>query len=215
MHDWHPIWFTLVVDDFGVKYVGQEHAIHLKTVIESYYPLSTNWTGDRYIGIHLDWDYSKCKVHLSMPGYVSKALKQFQHKTPDEPQHAPFPVRPITYGAKQQFATQASTTPPLDKKGKKFIQQVCGKILFLCQVVDSTLVCPISAIASQSAQPTQDTMNHTLQLLDYLATQEDTILTYHASNMILAAHSNASYLSEPKAHSRVGSHFFLSSRHST
>ncbi|KAL7480307.1 hypothetical protein ACHAW6_006005, partial [Cyclotella cf. meneghiniana] len=43
MHDWHPFWFTLVVDDFGVKYVGKEHAMHLKTVIESYYPLSTDW----------------------------------------------------------------------------------------------------------------------------------------------------------------------------
>jgi hypothetical protein len=29
--------------------------------------------------------------------------------------------------------------------------------------------------------------------------------------MILAAHSNASYLSEPKVRSRAGSHFFLSS----
>ena len=54
-------------------------------------------------------------------------------------------------------------------------------------------------------------MNHTLQLLDYLATQEDAVLTYHASNMILATHSDASYLSEPKARSRAGSHFFLSS----
>ena len=28
-HDTQPIQFTLVVDDFGVKYVGKEHAIHL------------------------------------------------------------------------------------------------------------------------------------------------------------------------------------------
>jgi len=29
-HDTRPIQFTLVVDDFGVKYVGEEHAQHLK-----------------------------------------------------------------------------------------------------------------------------------------------------------------------------------------
>ena len=29
-HDWRPIQFTLVVDNFGVKYMGKEHAIHLK-----------------------------------------------------------------------------------------------------------------------------------------------------------------------------------------
>ncbi len=54
-------------------------------------------------------------------------------------------------------------------------------------------------------------MRQTLQLLNYLATQEDAILSYHASDMVLAVHSNAGYLSKPKAHSRAGGHFFLSS----
>jgi hypothetical protein len=54
-------------------------------------------------------------------------------------------------------------------------------------------------------------MCHTQQLLDYLATQEDAVLTYNASDMILAVHSDASYLSKPKAQSRAGGHFFLSS----
>ena len=54
-------------------------------------------------------------------------------------------------------------------------------------------------------------MDQTHQLLDYVATQEEAVLTYHASDMKLAAHSDASYLSEPKARSRAGGHFFLSS----
>ena len=53
-------------------------------------------------------------------------------------------------------------------------------------------------------------MRYTLQLLDYLATQEDAVLSYHASDMVLAVHSDASYLSEPEARSRAGGHFFLS-----
>ena len=40
--------------------------------------------------------------------------------------------------------------------------------------------------------------------------QEDDVITYHSSDMFLATHSDASYLSEPKARSRAGSHFFLS-----
>jgi hypothetical protein len=40
-----------------------------------------NWTGKRYIRITLDWDYNKRHVHLSMPNYVQKALKQFQLNT--------------------------------------------------------------------------------------------------------------------------------------
>ena len=31
--------------------------------------------------------------------------------------------------------------------------------------------------------------------LDFMATQEEAILTYHASNMVLAIHSDALYLS--------------------
>jgi hypothetical protein len=41
--------------------------------------------------------------------------------------------------------------------------------------------------------------------------QEEAVLSYHASNMVLAVHSNASYLSKPKTQSRAGGHFFLPS----
>ena len=53
-------------------------------------------------------------------------------------------------------------------------------------------------------------MQYDKQLLDYLGTQEEEVLTFNASNMVLAVHRNASYLSKPKAHSRAGEHFFLS-----
>ena len=33
-HTWRPISFTLIVDDFGVKYVGEEHAHHLLRVLK-------------------------------------------------------------------------------------------------------------------------------------------------------------------------------------
>ena len=48
-------------------------------------------------------------------------------------------------------------------------------------------------------------------MVDYKATQEEAVLTYNANDTKLAAHSNASYLSDPKARSRAGEHLFLSS----
>ncbi len=78
-HDTRPIQFTLMVDDFGVKNIGKEHAMHLKKVLKLHYKLTCDWTGMPYIGITLDWDYKKRQVHLSMPNYVKKAPKQFQH----------------------------------------------------------------------------------------------------------------------------------------
>jgi hypothetical protein len=125
-------------------------------------------------------------------------------------QHSPFQCKEINYGAKKQYGVLESTAQPLDKADKKFIQKVCGKFLFLARAIDPTLLCPISTIASQSANPTTDTMKQKQQLLDYIASQEDAVITYQASEMILAAHSDASYLNEPKARSRAGGHFFLS-----
>ncbi len=42
--------------------------------------------------------------------------------------------------------------------------------------------------------------------------QEEAILTYHASEMVLAIHSNALYLSEPKARSQAGGHMFMAGK---
>ena len=32
-HVWRPITFSLIVDDFGVKYIGKEHADHLIQIL--------------------------------------------------------------------------------------------------------------------------------------------------------------------------------------
>jgi hypothetical protein len=126
-------------------------------------------------------------------------------------QHSPYPSVPIQYGIKKQYATQESNAPLLDNKAKGLIKQVCGEFLFLGRAVDSTLLCLISAIASQLSKLIKDTMQQTLQLLDCLAMQEDTVLSNHTSDMVLAVHSDASYLSEPKVRSGARGHFFLSS----
>ena len=91
------------------------------------------------------------------------------------------------------------TASKIDKKGKQFIQQVCGKFLFYGRAVDDTILTSIIAIVLQQAKPTENTMAHTKQLLDYLVTQIQSVLTYNASRMILAVHSKASYLNEPKS----------------
>jgi hypothetical protein len=114
-HKTRPIQFTLVVDDFGVKYVGREHAEHLKQVLEEHYKVTADWAGERYVGIHMKWDYSNNKVHLYMPGYVKKALIQFGHVL-GKKQNQPFPHTPIQYGAKKQYAKQTTNSPRLTNK---------------------------------------------------------------------------------------------------
>ena len=70
---WHkkrPGWFTLVVDDFGIKYVGKEHAQHLLNVLKEFYKIEEDWTGSLYCGITLDWYYDEQYVDISMVNYV-------------------------------------------------------------------------------------------------------------------------------------------------
>ena len=52
-HTTRPISFTLVVDDFGVKYVGKEHVDHSIRCIKNDYELTEDWSGDLYCGIKL------------------------------------------------------------------------------------------------------------------------------------------------------------------
>ena len=52
-HKTRPIWFTLVVDDFGVKYVGKQHAEHLMSILKKHYDMEEDWKGELYCGITL------------------------------------------------------------------------------------------------------------------------------------------------------------------
>ncbi len=72
-HDWRQISFTLVVNDFGVKYTNKDKVKHLVSILKQDYEIDVNWEGMQYLGLMLDWDYAAHKVHLFMPGYIEKA----------------------------------------------------------------------------------------------------------------------------------------------
>ncbi len=128
--------------------------------------------------------------------------------TSDE-QDQPYPhIKPM-YGAKKQYSQVEDNAPAFNKARKKFIQEVCGVFLYLAQVVDGELLPALSSLASQEANPKEKMMELCEQFLDYMAMQEDAILIYHASNMVLAIHSNTSYLSKQKSTSCTGGHMFM------
>jgi hypothetical protein len=68
----------------------------------------------------------------------------------------------------------------------------------------------LESLATQQVNPTENTMAKVTQFLDYAATHPDAIVTYHASNMVLAGHSDALILSESNTRSQAGGHFFMS-----
>jgi hypothetical protein len=208
-HEWCPVWFSLTVDDFGVKYIGKEQVQHLLQRVQKYYKCLFEPEGERYYRLTIKWVYMGKKVHILMPLYLKNALKQFQHPPLIVPQDQPHPHIKKQYGAKVQHAKPPDNTPLLDKAGKKFIHEVPSVFLFLARAVDLTMLTPLSTLTSKQAAPTENMMQDCLQFLDYATSQEDAIIAYQASDMKLAIHSNASYLSEPKARSIAGGHMFM------
>jgi len=77
-----PIQFSLIVDDFGIKYQGQQHLDHLIASIKRNYEVTVDKTGSLYCGITLDWHYGKGYLDISMPGYINKQLIKYNHPPP-------------------------------------------------------------------------------------------------------------------------------------
>ena len=129
IHVWRLVKFTLVVDEFGVKFEGLKHANHLKTALERWYDITVDWDGSKYVGINLKWDYDKRKLDTSIPGYVDSKLDQFGHKPPAKPQHLPAIAQPIKYGQKIQKATPIDISAKLSKEGIERIQKMQAPLL--------------------------------------------------------------------------------------
>ncbi|MBV5280410.1 MAG: hypothetical protein J0651_03970, partial [Actinobacteria bacterium] len=212
-HDIDDIVFTLVVDDFGVRYTQRAQVEKLITILRKKYEMKLDWTGSRYCGLTLDWDYANRTLDVSMPGYVERALQRFAHtQDPSQPSNSPHKYQAPIFGQKIQYSTTTEDSPTLDAKSKTRIQEVIGVFLYYARAVDNTMLPALGTIATQQATPTQKTMDATVQLLNYAAANPNAVLRYVASDMILHVESDASYLSESKARSRYAGYQYLSSR---
>jgi hypothetical protein len=207
MHKTRPIAFLLIVDDFAVKYVGKQHADHLRNALLQSYDLTTDWEAKVYSGMSLKWDYRNRTCDISMPGKVSNVLSKFQHDASKHPQHTPSRYVTPVYGAKTQYATQ-DETPPLTSKQCLNIQKVTGSVLYYARAVEPTVLMPLNDIATEQTKATEKTQAATNRLLDYLATHPDATIRYHASDMILHIHIDAYYLSVSNSRSRLGGLLF-------
>jgi hypothetical protein len=102
-----PIYFTLVVNYFTVRYVGKQHAEHLGNALLQTYELMMDWTAMVYFRMTLKWDHKNRTSDISVPGYVSNVLSKFQHDAPKHLQHTPCRL----YGANTQYAMKDETSP--------------------------------------------------------------------------------------------------------
>ena len=130
-----------------------------------------------------------------MSRYIKKQLQKDKHKKPTP--GCNIPPRP-------------KDEPPLaDAAGTKQTQKVVGIILYYIPTVDLSVLMALSTITSEQAKVTKKTTANIEQVLGYLATNPDVTMRFHAPDMILIIHSDASYLSEKGTKSPSSDHFFL------
>jgi hypothetical protein len=149
-----------------------------------------------------------------MPGYIKAALHKYQHAAPTRPEHAPHTWNPPVYGAKTQYVEDETTSPALSDKDENRLQQITGRLLYYARAVAQTLIMPVNVLASEQSKATSVTaykVIKVIKLLNYCNTHPETKIRYHASDMILHIHSDASYLSENESKSRAGGFFYMGS----
>jgi len=210
-HETRDISFTLVVDDFLIKYKDKADLEHLEAALGKYYTLKVDTDCKQYVGIHLRWDYERRTVRLSMDGYIEQALKELEHSLPSKAYHAPSRYTAPRYGEKIQYA-KVDETKPLGKKQIHFIQRAVGKLLYYARAVDHTMLHALNDISINTSKGTEATLEAMVYLLNYAATHPSAEIIYRASDMILRVDSDAAYLVAPEARSRAGGYHYLSDK---
>ena len=200
---------SLVVDDFGVKYVGENNSNHLITSLRELYTVSTDWKGTLFCGLTLNWNYTNGRVDVSMQGYVAAALNKFQHPPPTKKQDAPHPWNRPIYGTHTQYATPDDDSTLLPPAKTNQVEQIVGTFLYYSLDVDPTMLVALGHLSYQQAKSTAKTYYKVIWFLNYAATHPEAIIRYHSSGMIFHVHIDASYLSAPRARSRAGGHYIL------
>ena len=76
----------LIVDDFGIKYVGQAHLDHIiQSIKHAGYEILVDKTGSLYCGMTLEWNYKERSIDIAMPVYVANMIARFTHGKVEQP----------------------------------------------------------------------------------------------------------------------------------
>jgi hypothetical protein len=112
------------------------------------------------------------------------------------------PPPPVVPGPPQS-PTGPDLSPPASPSQIKELQVAVGYLLYYGRSVDPRVLTTTCALASEQASPTLSTMTRLDRLLSFVSAHPHGRKIYRASEMILCVHSDASYLSRPRAPSWV------------
>jgi hypothetical protein len=114
-NDTCPVVFSLAIDDFGVRYVGQEHAQHIIDALEQTFEVYMDWAGSLYCGITLKWVYANDTIdfHARVHHYNTTQIPKYHTKMPTISPHS---WTPPIYGQHVKYAVTPDNTPSASPK---------------------------------------------------------------------------------------------------
>ena len=213
-HETRPISFTLVVDDFGIKYKDKDDVRHLMAALTELYKFTFDWEGRLYLGFTLKFDKVRRTVSLSMPDYIRKLLIRFKGMFDGASAYTPAEAPDKHYGARQQWAQTPDDSPTLSAADITTLQEFIGCFLYYARALDYTMLPAVTALASDQSHPTQAVWAAAQRLLAYAAAYPDNELVFTACDMILYIQSDASYHSRSRGRSVAGGIHYLGNRDS-
>ena len=83
--------------------------------------ITEDWSGDKHLGIDLQWDCVKRSVQLSMKNHIKEMLSRFNHLIPSKHCHSLHANKSPTHGAKIQCPSTPDESPSLDAEQTKRI----------------------------------------------------------------------------------------------
>jgi hypothetical protein len=103
-----------------------------------------------------------------------------------------FPLPKTVWGKSTQAPIPVDISPKLSPNKIKEIKHIIGSILNYARAADITVLMALSSIMVDQTKGTPNTMEKAKQLLDYLAKNPDATIQFHALDMIMNVHSDAS-----------------------
>ena len=211
-HITQDLQFTLVVDDFGVKYSNVADVYELVRILEMEWPIKLDLTGVKYLGYRLTWEYDVNRVTLDMPEYLPKVLARFASGTVLRGADSPALYIPPSKGTPNMGPTPIDTSPEVSAADKQFVMEVNGSMLYYARAIDHLMLPACTTISVSQSRPTQRTVDACWRVINYAYTHQSQQLVFQGCDMVLKIKSDASYLSRPNSGSVAGGFHYCGNR---
>ena len=126
--------------------------------------------------------------------YVIQALHKFHHTLHTTPEYTPHAHVAPTYGRQVQYKEPVDTSDLLPPTETNLIQKFVGGFLYYVLAIDNTILVALNNISLEMSSETKNTSKKVAKLINYLATNPNASIQYHASGIILRVHNYPFYM---------------------